>query len=703
MRTPGSETRGTLRLEGRLVDGRAQPVAGARVWLDSEILVVSGEDGRFVFADRAPGMYRLAAYRDDLCADTMLVVLHEERGPVLVTMAPGITLRVQVTDGDSAIAGAKLIRTKEEVAISGSDGVAVVRGVGAQFQMFEVVAHGFAPTFLSMSLAPDPGGTIERSVRLVRGAPVSGVVLDSQDQPVAEASVRVWGTSWGCDATTDANGRWRLDTVAAGTYEIRASSKRHAAEPYSILELDGSASRADVVVRVARGGTITGTVTDRTGAPVPDVEVIAMNGESDHRREETTVRSDERGQFEINGLKPGGYEVFAHESLRASPITRVVLADGDVLAAELLVEEAAIAGVVVDTDGNPVSGAELRANAPVVRGDLSDERGRFFLGAFPPGEYQVQAHWPDQHERTGGADVRITAGDTRAHIVLPAAATIRGRVLFEGAPLPHFGVLVTTCPRFPWIGRAIGVRTEDGRFALAGVTPGTWGFVLAGPGTSMHTIDSVTVDEGGAIDLGDIELRRGQRITGRVLDTAGAPVGGATVTIGRRSLDEHYDSEPLQAWFQCEFRTVTDATGTFAFDGITSVRPPNARPTPISATHPDRGTSVCSAVPEGDAAIDLILVATGTIDGQIEGFPGGFASVAAHRKGEPADLRSARVTASGAFAIDRVPPGDYAVVMTGLPRKSVAPAVKVAVVANSRTTVRLVMPTGPANTNQSSD
>jgi hypothetical protein len=91
--------------------------------------------------------------------------------------------------------------------------------------------------------------------------------------------------------------------------------------------------------------------------------------------------------------------------------------------------------------------------------------------------------------------------------------------------------------------------------------------------------------------------------------------------------------------------------------------------------------------------VDLVLVETGAIEGVIKGFPGGFASVAAHRRGEDADLRSARVNPAGTFVIENVPPGEYALVMTGLPRKPVAPPVKVAVVAHERATVLLVMPT----------
>jgi hypothetical protein len=83
-------------------------------------------------------------------------------------MSLGVTLRVHVTSGEEPVGGARIVQDNEEV---GTDqhGLGVVRGVGSQFQMFEVTANGLAPTSVSMWLASDPGGTIERTVTLSRG------------------------------------------------------------------------------------------------------------------------------------------------------------------------------------------------------------------------------------------------------------------------------------------------------------------------------------------------------------------------------------------------------------------------------------------------------------------------------------------------------------------------------------------------------
>jgi hypothetical protein len=183
---------------------------------------------------------------------------------------------------------------KEEVVTTDQEGVAMIRGVGAQFQMFEVRATGYAPTFLSMWLAPDPGGAIERTVVLERGAPLGGVVLDPDGGPASGAIVRIWsGGSWGGDTTTDGSGAWRVDALAAGTYEVRASSAVYASMPDVVLELDGATPRTDVVVRVQRGACIRGRVVSAQGEPVTRPVILAMKVGTDHP-DQSALRVTER-------------------------------------------------------------------------------------------------------------------------------------------------------------------------------------------------------------------------------------------------------------------------------------------------------------------------------------------------------------------------------------------------------------------------
>jgi len=88
-------------------------------------------------------------------------------------------------------------------------------------------------------------------------------------------------------------------------------------------------------------GSITGSVTDSTGAVVPGVVVTATNQANGFKRE-TTVSS--AGEYSLSGLQPGAYTVSAGEkqfkTFSMKDVSRgywtvCAVANGAVLAAEL--------------------------------------------------------------------------------------------------------------------------------------------------------------------------------------------------------------------------------------------------------------------------------------------------------------------------------------------------------------------------------
>jgi hypothetical protein len=247
------------------------------------------------------------------------------------------------------------------------------------------------------------------------------VVLGPDDAPIPAATVRIRGDTWGGETRTDAQGAWRIDRVAPGAYQLHAFSTRHAPAPDVSVDVDGTAPRTDLVVRVRRGARAAGHVVDVARAPVARPVVVAIKRDAAYPAM-LAVRGDERGAYELPGLEPGAYDVFAHDRHLASRATELVVADGDAAQIDLVVESAAIAGVVVDAAGNPVSGVEVRAVTPIVRGDITDRLGRFDLGALPPGDYEVRARCSGPGGPVREAATRVTAGDVQARLVLPAPA-----------------------------------------------------------------------------------------------------------------------------------------------------------------------------------------------------------------------------------------------------------------------------------------
>lgn len=136
---------------------------------------------------------------------------------------------------------------------------------------------------------------------------------------------------------TDAQGRYRLAGLAAGTYKVSAASKTYVLsnqnsdiEPVKWITLDGGEAREDVDLSLARGGVITGRVTAPDGRPLiatrvwlyavlRQVDRTEYRSHSDqfHQMFET----DDRGVYRLYGLTPGGYLVSIRSDLSLQRIS----------------------------------------------------------------------------------------------------------------------------------------------------------------------------------------------------------------------------------------------------------------------------------------------------------------------------------------------------------------------------------------------
>jgi hypothetical protein len=690
-----TEPVGTLRLEGQVIDEQEQPVASADVIVTpGDVRVTSSSDGSFVVEGLTSRQYRVSARKDELYADSTSTRLTASSEPVILRMRTGAALLVHVVDDARApVAGAKVVLDQAFTATSDATGNARLPGLGSHFHLVEVTAANMARARISLMLGHDPSGTIERTVTLHRGASVSGIVVGPDDRPVADATIEIEmiGDRWAARATSDSSGAWHVAAIGAGKYLVRATSKTYGPASDISLTLDGATPRRDILVKLAFDAQLVGTVVDVNGAPIAAAVVTAGTSIT----QSYSALTDSSGRFELLGIKAGTYNVLAQSGSRASASTRTTIANDQRVDTKLVVEEASIAGIVVDRDGHPVGEArvsaiptghiESRAN---FGDDVTDSRGRFDLGGLEPGQYRVSATWAGQEERRLDGGELVKTGDRNVKLVLAKPATLTGRVLLDGAPMPYYGMLVTEHPEFPFIGIPNAVRSIDGRFTVRAISPGRWGVVLLGPGTARKTISNVNVEDSKATDLGDIAMAHGQHVSGHVRDSSGAAVAGATVTIGH-VMPVHND-EPLEAWFRGTFQTTTNDAGAYSFDGIA---PLGGRSEEVFATRSDLGSSLAANLHDGDAVVDLVIVASGGIDGVVEHFTESVGRVRARRTGDAAGAHSASVDATGAFRFDGLPAGDYTLSMIPLPGKTAPTEVTVTVAADRRAQARLVVPT----------
>lgn len=237
-----------------------------------------------------------------------------------------------------------------------------------------------------------------------------------------------------------------------------------------------------------------------------------------------------------------------------------------------------VRGRIVDTQGNPQPGAVVQSDMAVYSGPggqirfssavdwineltVTNDQGEFELAYSAPAlemTFTVIAR--------GMAPKHFTAstGGEQKNFIVAAGATIRGRLVYGGAPVPNaeVGLVPYDSSTGRWY-REVRIGTEEnGTFAITNVPPGRIWVLhptmesLASRGIGSDPIDCETKDDGQDVNLGDIRLMRAHALRGRVVLGDGKfvpPNMRVTLTTHR-----FWDSQVM----------MLASDGSFRFDGL---------------------------------------------------------------------------------------------------------------------------------------
>jgi hypothetical protein len=326
------------------------------------------------------------------------------------------------------------------------------------------------------------------------------VVAADTGRAVKRARVVVTGGGRPRAATTDEQGRFRIDALPAGTYSISATKtgfvdgafgQRRSLGTGTLIELADGQQRADVDLKLLRGGVVTGRLFDEDGEPLARAMVTVLRQQYVRGEKQLTPvgadQSDDRGQFRIFGLPPGDYYVSAmaggveqimrqmagpgrrgpdqapESSGYAATYYPGVISAGDAARVKLaasqelsgidfqlqIVPLATVKGVVVGSPGTvmlvPDEGSPGGRGRGAGAGGLRSatrQDGSFSIPNVTPGQYTIIAR-ADGGPSGGGLRTAVqplaVAGE-EVHVVLTPAAGVglSGSITFEsaGTPLP---------------------------------------------------------------------------------------------------------------------------------------------------------------------------------------------------------------------------------------------------------------------------
>jgi protocatechuate 3,4-dioxygenase beta subunit len=427
------------RIEGRVVDARGRPIAGAAIRAFGEggeastpppgsdtLSVTSGPvlpisaarsgslafvgqvnssaDGRFVLDKLRAGSYTVAATHPDFTPSSsgvLSVRAGATRSGVRIVMRPGTELAGRVVDerGQGLEAIPVELRAPGErlprMAVSGADGSFSFRGVRGEITITalpydlpparEVLVIDEDDALVTVELALSSAlYTMHGRVVDERGFGVGGALLSVKSKDPQTPAER--------SAKSDADGTFSVPALPEPPFSLRAEHPAFSPARLSeVNELDG------VEVVMAAGVTFLGEVIDDWSGDGLRNARVQLKGPLE---QESKTRSD--GTFVFRQLPTGTYEVTLSHTDYETQERRVVIEPPryvdrpQELDRVRLVPGGVVEGEIVDANSEPVAGAEVAWGDPPRwdRASRTDARGAFQLRGVPAGSVWITARHP---------------------------------------------------------------------------------------------------------------------------------------------------------------------------------------------------------------------------------------------------------------------------------------------------------------------
>jgi hypothetical protein len=410
--------------------------------------------------------------------------------------------------------------------------------------------------------------TAPSALRLVRGR-----VVGDDGRPLAAAEVVLfeeiapWPTAEVVEldrALSGSDGRFQFAVERDGGLQVEAALAGHAR-----TRVPAPPEVGFVEVRMAPGFTVRGVVIGPGQRPVPGATVALEPGLWSDR--EAMVRiSDEEGRFSFEAVSAGmtGVARLTAHYREFQPATVAAYPIGSDEPLRIRIQPQIgypMAGRVTRAGtGKPVAGASVRAYPSIAWNRLlyapltatTDAEGRFQIVGQSLGSSLVVVDHPELSSTS--RVVTVGRGNVVQNFELIRRSAVEVRAAEPGAADGVELVLTSAAherrrARFD----ADGVARFDGRLSVGPATLEVGGGIRAFSRSSGRIL-SVTVEDADETLL-EVELLAPSRLRGRVVDGAGRPVQGVTVSTPRF----RYQPRQPERWF-----AQSDADGRFELLGL---------------------------------------------------------------------------------------------------------------------------------------
>jgi len=443
------------RIEGQVVDSVGQPVGGVQVVAQPDRAglpftvepVPSAQDGTFFVGNLAAGVYTVQLPQRRESADWVAqsVKLNLKAGEtvrdVRFLLSKGALVEVLVKEDPSgnpvekADVGIRNVATQQwHRGQTDANGVARLRLAAGDYELSSVYKQGYSrPRQLSETFTVDEGQTRTLEHMLAGLPSITGVVYDDAGKPLEGVKVQVMPSGHSGVGTSDAEGKFKAGWDPEGWSSDRTVfylMARHPGRDLAVAQPMDS-EEGPVELRLRPAATLTGRVVDPNGKPIggayPHIMLHASSWGSSFLPSRS-ITTDAEGRFEMETLPPEQrYDITAtadgHGQTRID-LNESQVTSGRVEAGTLVLPLAnlSVSGVVVDSEGKPVSGASVscygssRDNQPN-RDTRTDAEGQFTLDRVCPGRISISAN-----AQSGGVNlngyIQTEGGASNVQIVI---------------------------------------------------------------------------------------------------------------------------------------------------------------------------------------------------------------------------------------------------------------------------------------------
>ncbi len=698
-------------LRGEVLDASGSSVAGA--WLRIEPLAgsgglsiglggweaVSAYDGSFLIAGAASGYaYRLHVEAAGYAGTTLAVPAvpeGEAREDVRVVLTRGQNVRGIATDAQGTpISNVEVALLAVARARNGgyswnsagrrttsTDADGAFQFSGTRAGRYELTAnhpdHVSVPT-IALDVPSGEGTKNVGVLTLDAGTPVEGVVRDFSGDPVGGARVSAHQENTfhrrlrdpGVKAAvTGADGRFRIGGLKAAPVDLVVEAEGYARFDMTALRPQGGSL---VEVQLSEGALLAGRVVsaDSQGTANAfvvlnlDHNAIAPPGVWSPLRSGHHTRTDAEGRFHFGSLGPGPWSLQVAGEHLAEDVGAIRLRPGEEREIEVhLRVQSRIAGVVVDSSGAPVTGAEVIVQSLDPAGDpestdsslVTDAGGGYEASRVPPGTARIVARHPAYQD--GAREVEIGPGTNEVNLELPFGWEISGSVTTAGGTR----VALASVEAHPleeqaedW-GRFLprplqAVTDENGTYRIGGLDEGRYNLHVEAEGYARAVPSRFPVRVEGAPVTGvDFVVHPGITLQGVVTGRPPEAFGGILV----RAVHEHILGG----------ETTPDLAGRFQLNelgpGTWTVRAEERDGRAVER-------SVTLETGPGEAFVELSFEAGLTLTGEVrsQGQPLAGREVTIRAGGQEYDqVRTARIDQQNRFRVEGLAAGTYRVMI----------------------------------------